>query len=115
MRTNRVSLHRCNQSAQVDRNEYDAAGKIITCPFPNCLHTWCRDCQQPVALDGNVDDKGCVHSCDGSAELENLMGVRGWKHCPGCKIPTEKIEGCNHMRVCTLLVPGSRRLLITLT
>lgn len=51
-------------------------------------------------MDGSVDEKGCLHSCDGSAELEDLMGKSGWKHCPGCKIPTEKIEGCNHMRVC---------------
>ncbi|KAJ7787910.1 hypothetical protein B0H14DRAFT_2951272 [Mycena olivaceomarginata] len=31
------------------------------------------------------------------------MKSRGWKHCPGCKTPFQKSDGCNHM---TCMSPG---------
>ncbi|KAJ3558370.1 hypothetical protein NM688_g964 [Phlebia brevispora] len=51
----------------------------------------------------NVNPDGPEHSCDGTNELDHLMDQKGWKYCPGCRTPAEKIEGCNHM-ACT--TPG---------
>ena len=85
---------RCNQSGFVDKREFEQ-NKVLFCPFPNCSCSWCRDCQQEISRE--LD--GPVHSCDGSEEFNHLMSRKGWKHCPGCHTPTEKIQGCNHMTV----------------
>ncbi len=103
---------RCEQSVFVDRTEYQEA-KILTCPLPSCTHAWCKACQQTITP--NVT--GPQHSCDGSSELDHLMGQQGWKYCPGknipchsqlhcstprslgCKTPVMKTDGCNHMTV----------------
>ncbi|KAJ7491894.1 hypothetical protein FB451DRAFT_1165111 [Mycena latifolia] len=93
-----ILLHcrNCKQSVFVDRAEYEAA-PIIVCPLPRCNYTWCKACQHTIPMDGPK------HSCDGSSELEHLMNRRGWKHCPGCKTPFQKSDGCNHM---TCMSPG---------
>lgn len=83
----------CDRTFFVVRSELDAVS-IITCPLPNCGRTWCKLCSQ------TIDDITQTHSCDGAAELQQLMGAKGWKFCPGCRTPTEKISGCNHM-TCT--------------
>ena len=49
---------------------------IITCPLPDCNHTWCKQCQQ------SIDISGQKHSCNGILELEYLMKQQGWKYCP---------------------------------
>ncbi|KAJ7931751.1 hypothetical protein B0H13DRAFT_832461 [Mycena leptocephala] len=93
-----ILLHcrQCKESVFVDREEYEAA-QILVCPLPRCNYAWCKACQQAIAIDGPK------HSCDGSSELEHLMKRRGWKHCPGCKTPFQKSDGCNHM---TCMSPG---------
>ncbi|KAJ7307075.1 hypothetical protein DFH08DRAFT_901173 [Mycena albidolilacea] len=93
-----ILLHcrKCKESVFVDRAEYEAA-PILVCPLPRCNHAWCKSCQQVIPIDGPK------HSCDGSSELEHLMKSRGWKHCPGCKTPFQKSDGCNHM---TCMSPG---------
>jgi hypothetical protein len=102
---------RCRGGAFVDKQEYQDA-KVVACPLPRCNYVWCRSCSQ------TIDFAGPPHSCDGSSELNHLMSLRGWKHCPGnshtksllsladhtiltpgCKTPTEKTDGCNHMTV----------------
>jgi len=60
----------------VDRFELLGAG-TITCPLPKCDHIWCKDCQQ------TIDTTGIHHSCDGSAELDQLLQTQGWRRCPG--------------------------------
>ena len=60
----------------VDRREYQAT-TIITCPLPDCSHTWCKECQQTVVLGGPE------HSCNGVSELQHLMEKEGWRRCPG--------------------------------
>ncbi|CAK5267540.1 unnamed protein product [Mycena citricolor] len=91
-----IHCRKCKDSIFVDRTEYNAA-KRITCPLPRCNHTWCKGCNQSIALGG------AEHSCDGVSELAYLMKRRGWKHCPGCQTPFQKSSGCNHM---TCLAPG---------
>ncbi|KAI6119957.1 hypothetical protein EDD16DRAFT_728507 [Pisolithus croceorrhizus] len=93
-----VLLHcrMCKQSAFVDRQDYDAMQNIV-CPVRNCNHVWCKDCQQTVIVGGPK------HSCDGSAELDSLVKRKGWRYCPSCKTPIQKVSGCNHL-MC--IVPG---------
>ncbi|KAI5122455.1 hypothetical protein M0805_008766 [Coniferiporia weirii] len=91
-----LQCKKCKQSAFVDKREYDEM-KVLACPFPRCNYLWCKDCQQEVPLGHDTPP----HSCDGSTELKHLMDKRGWKNCPGCKTPTEKIDGCNHMTCCS--------------
>jgi hypothetical protein len=83
---------RCNGGAFVDKEEYNEAN-IIACPLRGCRHAWCKNCSQTIEISGPR------HSCDGSNELSHLMRQRGWKACPGCRTPTEKNGGCNHMTV----------------
>ena len=54
---------------------------IVTCPLPDCNHTWCKQCQQPIEFGGPK------HSCDGSSELDHLMKQNGWKYCPSEPVP----------------------------
>ncbi|KAI6040641.1 hypothetical protein EDC04DRAFT_2674701 [Pisolithus marmoratus] len=93
-----VLLHcrMCKQSAFVDRQDYDAMQNIV-CPVRHCNHVWCKDCQQTVIVGGPK------HSCDGSAELDSLVKRKGWRYCPSCKTPIQKVSGCNHL-MC--IVPG---------
>ncbi|KAF8967727.1 hypothetical protein BDZ97DRAFT_1656009 [Flammula alnicola] len=93
-----VVLHcrKCKETMFVDRSEYQA-NSVIVCPLPACSHVWCKNCQQDVIIGGPQ------HSCDGSSELEHLMKNRGWRHCPGCQTPIQKVSGCNHMQC---LSPG---------
>ncbi|THG97621.1 hypothetical protein EW026_g4416 [Hermanssonia centrifuga] len=86
-------MNSCKQSFFVDKQEYEATN-IIACPLPRCQNSWCRSCNHLI------DQNGPPHSCDGTAELRHLMGQRGWKYCPGCQTPAEKVDGCNHM-TCT--------------
>jgi hypothetical protein len=59
----------------VARDEHEEAN-IITCPLPDCNHTWCKQCQQSIYFNGPK------HSCDGTSELDHLMKQQGWKYCP---------------------------------
>ncbi|EKM59101.1 uncharacterized protein PHACADRAFT_205278 [Phanerochaete carnosa HHB-10118-sp] len=83
----------CDKSFFVVRDELDSVA-VITCPLPGCGKSWCKACSQII------DSIGQTHTCDGTAEFQRLMGTQGWKYCPGCQTPAEKIEGCNHLR-CT--------------
>ncbi|KAG8895668.1 hypothetical protein FRB99_000390, partial [Tulasnella sp. 403] len=82
---------KCSQSVLVDKEDH-ANAEIITCPMKDCENKWCKNCHHSVDTDCAND-----HSCDGTLELERLMQTNGWKKCPGCQTPTERIEGCNHM------------------
>jgi hypothetical protein len=105
--------NRCQRSMFVARDEHEKTD-IILCPLLDCSHAWCKQCQQSI-------DDGLEHSCDGTSELDLLMGQNGWKYCPSkpaspryhsrseiycnpplslaCKTPIRKKSGCNHMAV----------------
>ncbi|KAI0353495.1 hypothetical protein OH77DRAFT_1427184 [Trametes cingulata] len=91
-----IHCRKCNNTMFVDKVEYDEA-EVVHCPAVGCGHAWCKLCFQAV------DPAGPQHTCDGSNELDHLMKQQGWKHCPGCQTPAEKISGCNHM---TCMTPG---------
>ncbi|KAJ7750690.1 hypothetical protein DFH07DRAFT_746063 [Mycena maculata] len=83
---------KCKEPLFVDRQEYEA-GVFLVCPLEGCNHAWCRICGKTI-----VDLVTPAHECAGEAELHALMERQGWKYCPGCQTPYEKIEGCNHMQ-----------------
>ncbi|KAF9220042.1 hypothetical protein BS17DRAFT_359974 [Gyrodon lividus] len=91
-----IQCRKCHRSAFVDKGDYEQL-PALTCPFPGCEHTWCKNCQQSITR------RGPKHSCDGSEEFDHLVKQMGWKHCPRCKTPVQKNGGCNHM---TCVTPG---------
>ncbi|KAJ8584532.1 hypothetical protein M405DRAFT_746837 [Rhizopogon salebrosus TDB-379] len=80
----------CQRSVLVDKEEHEIS-EVLMCPLPDCMHVWCKACQQPITSDESP------HSCDGTTELEDLMKQQGWKYCPNCKTPVERNGGCRHM------------------
>ncbi|KAH8980183.1 hypothetical protein EDB92DRAFT_1901370 [Lactarius akahatsu] len=84
----------CQRSMFVARDEHEEA-EIIECPLPDCDYAWCMQCQK------TIDFSGPDHSCDGdgTSELDDLVKQEGWKYCPSCKTPIQKVPGCNHMAV----------------
>ncbi|KAI0260310.1 hypothetical protein BC834DRAFT_554275 [Gloeopeniophorella convolvens] len=87
-----LSLHcrKCDRSNFFDREMVNDARNLI-CLFDDCDYTWCKTCQQEITRDGPE------HSCDGTTELNHLVQQEGWKFCPTCHTPCEKISGCNFM------------------
>ncbi|PCH33327.1 hypothetical protein WOLCODRAFT_93291 [Wolfiporia cocos MD-104 SS10] len=93
----KVRCRKCENEFFVDKAEYEAAD-TVRCPL-GCNFTWCKACSQAI----DTEPGAAAHSCDGENELKHLMGEKGWKNCPGCSTPSEKISGCNHM---TCPAPG---------
>ncbi|OAX36116.1 hypothetical protein K503DRAFT_327730 [Rhizopogon vinicolor AM-OR11-026] len=91
-----IHCRQCGRSVPVDKQEHEASQTLI-CPLPNCNHRWCKACQQPTPINS------APHSCDGIAELDNLMTQQGWKYCPNCRTPVERDGGCRHMTVRDIL------------
>ncbi|KAH9167936.1 hypothetical protein EDB89DRAFT_2074427 [Lactarius sanguifluus] len=93
-----VLLHcrKCQRSMFVARDEHEEA-EIIECPLPDCDYAWCVQCQK------TIDFSEPDHSCDGdgTSELDDLVKQQGWKYCPSCKTPIQKVSGCNHMACMT--------------
>ncbi|KAN0094327.1 hypothetical protein V8E55_002614 [Tylopilus felleus] len=90
------NCRKCQHSGFVDRLDLEAQSEIH-CPFPACDHVWCKKCEQ------TIEPGGPNHSCDGTSELDHLMKQQGWRYCPNCKTPIQKIEGCNHL---SCIAPG---------
>ncbi|KAG8680997.1 hypothetical protein FRC09_017830 [Ceratobasidium sp. 395] len=69
-----VTLHcrGCERTAYVDRADLNMAEDIITCPLPDCSHSWCKNCNMSV-------EGGGGHSCDGTTEMQSLVDAEGWK------------------------------------
>jgi len=93
-----LQCRRCRQSSYIDREGFNEA-KNLHCPIEGCTYVWCKECWQEIVPNGPE------HSCDGSSELKHLVQQQGWKYCPMCKTPCEKISGCNDV-LC--LGPGCR-------
>ncbi|KAF8431275.1 hypothetical protein L210DRAFT_3560596 [Boletus edulis BED1] len=95
----RVHCRRCDRVAFVDKEDYEELEEFrVTCSFPGCEHTWCKNCQQTLS-----SGDGPKHSCDGTEELDYLVRQMGWKYCPKCRTPVQKNGGCNHV---TCVTPG---------
>ncbi|KAH8829099.1 hypothetical protein DL96DRAFT_1668719 [Flagelloscypha sp. PMI_526] len=89
-----LTCPKCTHEFSVDREDFSRLS-IIGCPLPACKHIWCKFCRQEIPF-GYVGE----HTCDGSSELKALMTEKGWKFCPACRAPHEKVSGCNHI-TCT--------------
>lgn len=98
-------IPRCERATYVKKSVYHATN-VVSCPSPGCDYAWCKRCVWSAETD-NENEK--QHSCDGVSELRTLMAQQGWKYCPGCKTPTERITGCNHMTVCGISFSGAHR------
>lgn len=105
---------RCDRVAFVDKEDYEGL-KELSCPFPGCEHTWCKNCQQTLTSGHGPKQS----SCDGTDELVYLVRQMKWKYCPSkhgsvstptldscrsffvteCRIPVQNIGGCNHVTV----------------
>ncbi|KAJ8594918.1 hypothetical protein M405DRAFT_912581, partial [Rhizopogon salebrosus TDB-379] len=57
-----ILCHHCQRSVSVDRQEHEAS-EVLICPLPDCNHSWCKVCQQPITIDDPP------HSCEGTATL----------------------------------------------
>ncbi|KAI0297436.1 hypothetical protein BC826DRAFT_933608, partial [Russula brevipes] len=89
----RLQCPRCSHSSFFDRQEFNEERNLM-CPFTDCNYVWCKACQQEIVPDA---PDGPDHSCDGSSELKHLAQQQGWKYCPTCSTPCEKISGCNFL------------------
>ena len=75
--------------------------KILTCPLPECGHSWCKFCQQPASAISRVP-----HSCDVTNKNDNLMGKKGRKRHPGKTPELVQFESLSLVGVmCTIFVP----------
>ena len=87
----------------VDRKGHDEM-KILTCPLPECGHSWCKFCQQPASLSSSAISK-VPHSCDGTNKNDNLMGKKGRKRHAGKTPELLQIESLSLVGVmCTNFV-----------
>lgn len=69
-------------------------GVFIQCP--SCLVRTCPSCHKD-AHDGQT----CAQVMSGDDLFKIWASKHNVKQCPGCNVPIEKDEGCNHM-VCTM-------------
>ncbi|KAL0569785.1 hypothetical protein V5O48_012177 [Marasmius crinis-equi] len=68
-------------------------GTVLQCP--SCLVRICPRCH--VEYHEGFD---CPEKDGGDRLFDKWAKEHGIKHCPGCKIPIERLEGCNHV-TCT--------------
>ncbi|KAK7033649.1 hypothetical protein VNI00_012649 [Paramarasmius palmivorus] len=69
------------------------AGTVLQCP--SCLTRICPECHVEYH-----DGFGCPEKDGGDRLFREWMDKHGVKNCPGCKVPIERNEGCNHV-TCT--------------
>ena len=66
--------HSCYQIAHVEAAVFREA-KGFTCPR-GCGAHWCKQCNRTF-------ERGGIHSCDGQAELGQLLQMNKRRNCPG--------------------------------
>ena len=107
-----IHCHRCRKTAPVDAIDFREA-KELSCPR-GCGAHWCKQCNMAF-------ERGGVHSCDGQAEMDLLLGQKDWKKCPGvyslffskqvplpytyvaCQVPVEK-SSCRFLTLTNALL-----------
>lgn len=80
----------CKSSMRLARDDLDGT-YLLQCPLPECHAKWCRRCHQVIS--------SCTrsHRCSSDRSFRWLMWKRKFRYCPGCRAPTEKVDGCDHM------------------
>lgn len=71
----------------------DCSNPIIHCP--ECHFPYCTECGDQ--FHGALNCKTYVEALD---IMQNKVRKNGFRYCPTCKTPIERISGCNHMH-CT--------------
>jgi hypothetical protein len=69
------------------------SGTVLQCP--SCLLRICPGCHVEAH-----DGFACPEADSGDNRFREWMKNHDVKNCPGCKVPIERAEGCNHM-TCT--------------
>ncbi|ESK90301.1 ring finger protein [Moniliophthora roreri MCA 2997] len=69
------------------------AGAVLQCP--SCLIRICPECHVEYH-----EGFGCPEKDGGERLFREWMDKNDVKRCPGCKVPIERSEGCNHV-TCT--------------
>ncbi|KAF9003431.1 hypothetical protein BDQ17DRAFT_1242173 [Cyathus striatus] len=78
--------------AQVYRTANIANGALIQCP--SCLVRICSKCHAEAH-----EGLACIDG-DDDGQFKEWAKAHDVKNCPGCNIPIERVEGCNHV-TCT--------------
>ena len=87
-------------------NKLDVTSKTIRCPkekclgylnskyeCPVCMNSYCRDCQELLKKKEGIEVP--IHKCDENLVKTLKSIAQNTKPCPNCKMPIEKINGCD--------------------
>ena len=87
-------------------------GAFVECP--SCFAAVCTACHEEAHESFSCGERAKVQEKENERLFSVWAGQNGVKHCPACKIPIERIDGCNHISCrCVYYVPPLRFFLLT--